>query len=273
MLGKLIKYDLKSMNRILIIVHGFLLLMAVLLRIALSSLTLDVEASQILFGLTVLLYTIAITGITFATSIVIAVRFYRNLFSDEGYLSQTLPVTTGQHLLAKTISGTIWAFLDYCFILLALFIGIATRDVMQTLSQNKAEIYRILSLPSDLTITRLILILLALGLIGCVCNVITYYASVVLGQLFPSHRVVGAVACYFGLSTVISILSFAMITVIELTHGSSFLLLDATDELIALNVWDYMWTITLYGISLSLIFCIILYVLSYYLMKRRLDLN
>lgn len=37
MLGKLIKYDLKSMNRFLIILHAFLLLIAVLLRVFVTS--------------------------------------------------------------------------------------------------------------------------------------------------------------------------------------------------------------------------------------------
>ena len=107
MLGKLIKYDLKSMNRFLIILHAFLLLIAVLLRVFVTSrIQLQTDEGSLLFAFAILAYVLAITGIAFGTAIVIAVRFYKNLFSDEGYLTWTLPVTPGTHLLAKTISGS-----------------------------------------------------------------------------------------------------------------------------------------------------------------------
>ena len=113
MLGKLIKYDLKSMNRFLIILHAFLLLIAVLLRVFVTSrIQLQTDEGSLLFAFAILAYVLAITGIAFGTAIVIAVRFYKNLFSDEGYLTWTLPVTPGTHLLAKTISGSIWSFID-----------------------------------------------------------------------------------------------------------------------------------------------------------------
>ena len=84
MLGKLIKYDLKSMNRFLIILHAFLLLIAVLLRVFVTSrIQLQTDEGSLLFAFAILAYVLAITGIAFGTAIVIAVRFYKNLFSDE----------------------------------------------------------------------------------------------------------------------------------------------------------------------------------------------
>lgn len=272
MLGKLIKYDLRSTSRILILVHVFMLIAAIPLRLLLSNISFESDAGNILFGLIFLVYTITIAGVTFATSIVIAVRFYRNLFSDEGYLSQTLPVTTGQHLLAKTISGSIWAFLDCCLVGLALYIGIVTRDLKELIIENKADLYKALNLSTDVTFTKMILILLGLCLISCICNVITYYASITLGQMFSSHRVVGAVACYFGLTAIISILSFAVLSTAEL-HFEPLITTDTTNDILTFNLWGYLGEVTKLSVLLSISFSIFLYVITYLLMKRKLDLN
>ena len=272
MLGKLIKYDLLSMSRILVLIHAFMLILAVPLRLLLSNISFDSDAANILFGLTFIVYTIMIIGVTFATSIVIAVRFYRNLFSDEGYLTQTLPVTTGQHLLAKTISGFIWSFLDCFLVGLSLYIGIVTRDLKDVIIENKADIYKALDLSPDVTFAKMILIFLGLCLISCVCNVITYYASIALGQLFSSHRVVGAVACYFGLTTIISILSFAVLSIAELRFGP-LITADPSNDILTFNLWGYLGEVTRLSVLLSITFSILLYVITYLLMKRKLDLN
>ena len=61
MLGKLIKYDLKSMNRFLIILHAFLLLIAVLLRVFVTSrIQLQTDEGSLLFAFAILAYVLAL---------------------------------------------------------------------------------------------------------------------------------------------------------------------------------------------------------------------
>ena len=106
MLGKLIKYDLKYMNRFLILIHVFFLAASLCIRLFLTGPLLQsgTDFSDGKFVLPVTLtfsfYILLATGVYFATYLVAIIRFYKNLFSDQGYLTQTLPVTTGQHLLA-----------------------------------------------------------------------------------------------------------------------------------------------------------------------------
>ena len=98
MLGKLIKYDLKSTSRILVIIHVFLILSALFMRFLITGrveedLLMASGGSDVFYTLLVMVYTLVIIGASFATCMVIAIRFYRHLFSDEGYLTNTLPVT------------------------------------------------------------------------------------------------------------------------------------------------------------------------------------
>ena len=114
MLGKIIKYDMKAMNRFLIIIHAFLLIYAFFIRILITG---RLTANNVhnlgntyflILGLTVSFGIILLTCVAFATSIIIAVHFYKSTYSDEGYLTHTLPVKKGTLLIAKVIAGTIW---------------------------------------------------------------------------------------------------------------------------------------------------------------------
>ena len=55
-------------------------------------------------------------------SIYIAVRFYKNLYTDEGYLMHTLPVTPRQLLVSKLTVGSLWSFLVTILTLWAVFL-------------------------------------------------------------------------------------------------------------------------------------------------------
>lgn len=104
MLGKLIKYDMKALNRFLILIHGFLLFAALLVRFFLTGRVLvETPKDGTLLGLSFLLFFLIIMGVSFGTFIVITVRFYKNLFSDEGYLTRTLPVTSGHQRPASAV--------------------------------------------------------------------------------------------------------------------------------------------------------------------------
>ena len=59
----------------------------------------------------------------FATSIIIAVHFYKSTYSDEGYLTHTLPVKKGTLLFAKVIAGTIWCIIDIIGLFAAIYIA------------------------------------------------------------------------------------------------------------------------------------------------------
>ncbi len=134
---------MKALNRFLILIHGFLLFAALLVRFFLTGRVLvETPKDGTLLGLSFLLFFLIIMGVSFGTFIVITVRFYKNLFSDEGYLTRTLPVTSGQHLLSKTIAGSIWGSLDMILLLASFYIISATPFVVDAFNSNKDQILR-----------------------------------------------------------------------------------------------------------------------------------
>lgn len=275
MLGKLIKYDIKSLNRFLIIIHAFLLLFAVLIRIFItghiseSTFSNTPDDTFVLFMM--LAFTVGvilISGIYFATSLLITIRFYKHLFSDEGYLTNTLPVTKGQHLLAKTISGSIWGCIDVLLISASLYIAVATPYIKSVVHANEAEFLDAMGCTgayANITLTHILIFYIVICLFGVIGNIILYYASVALGQLFLNHRVVGAVAAYFGISTFTTIVGFVVLMLTGLLKLS--LISDSFSQM------EYMISSFKISGTVSVISTIILYIVTYYIMNKKINLN
>lgn len=103
MLRKLIGYDFMSTWKLNTLVLGLSMAAA-----AVGAVALAYEDKVTVLG------TVAIFSILFAIMaplsiiILVAIHYHKKFFSDEAYLTFTLPATPGQHLASKMISGSIW---------------------------------------------------------------------------------------------------------------------------------------------------------------------
>lgn len=127
MLGKLFKHDFAALSRVLVPLHLAALGVALLAAVcgfagsglgegsrqaagsAGSLLGLFASFAYAAFGFGLFL----LCTLTLATFFVVVHRFYRNLFTDEGYLTLTLPVTANQIVLSKTLAGALWLLIDF----------------------------------------------------------------------------------------------------------------------------------------------------------------
>ncbi len=93
MVRKLIKYDFSSYLKLLLPVQLILLGIAALNRIIQLFEDGSSTVYNIVFGSSVFLYVVSIIIAIVLTFVVSIVRFYQGMYSNEGYLSHTLPVT------------------------------------------------------------------------------------------------------------------------------------------------------------------------------------
>ncbi len=78
------KNELQALNRYLLLIHAFLLAVAAAVRIFLTEpLRIGDSQSVIVSTFGIILFVLIAVGISFATSLLTAIRFYKNLFSDE----------------------------------------------------------------------------------------------------------------------------------------------------------------------------------------------
>ncbi|MGN1166446.1 MAG: hypothetical protein ACI4S2_08500 [Lachnospiraceae bacterium] len=275
MLGKLIKYDMKYLNRFLILLHSFLMISLVLIRVFLTSrieLQTDQEQTEFLFAITFTLCFLIIMAISMGTLLIIAVRFYKNIFTDEGYLTHTLPVKSSQHLISKTVSGSIWAFLNLCLTYIGIYIVAWTPNVQSFFYENKTDIQTELGMTEkyeNLSLSTIIAVILLFSIISAISNVIMLYASIALGQLFSSHRIIGSLVAYFVLQIVISVLS--LLFIICFGQLTSMIYLAEADAL-HFSFIAYMSEALRLSCILMCIITIILYPITQYIMKRKINL-
>ena len=139
MLGKLLKYDLKALSRILIPVHLAALAVAAVSCVAafagyaISELPASSASDHAgpllaLAALVLVMGLLALACIAGATFVVILWRFYKNLFTDEGYLTLTLPASPAQQLGSKLIAGLGWMVVDAVVVFGCVMVIMAAAD-------------------------------------------------------------------------------------------------------------------------------------------------
>ena len=171
MLGKLIKYDLKAAAKIFILLHAMYLFICIAARLfymdrlSFNDVTEPLVLSLILFfSLLVLL----ISALMIFTEMQVAFRFYRSLFSKEGYLSWTLPVSGPQHLWAKIISGYILMAADLIIIAAGILLLVTGNNVTTAYSMVSDDLTNELGL----SIGTFALILFVICLVSGICSVV-----------------------------------------------------------------------------------------------------
>lgn len=94
MLSKLIKHEFRALSRFLLPIHILLLVACLIGRFMFQAMAMMDLPNVILIVSFVFLISIWIV-VPCATSILIVVRYYKSLYTDEGYLTLTLPATRG----------------------------------------------------------------------------------------------------------------------------------------------------------------------------------
>ena len=132
MLGKLLKYEYKATSRYFIGLYIVLALLTIGNKVMITikaTTDIDLKVVDILFGLIMVSYIVAIIAITVATFVLILRRFYFNMLKDEGYLSFTLPTTVGQHIASKLIVGITWFVATIVLNVISIFVVTYSKDI------------------------------------------------------------------------------------------------------------------------------------------------
>ena len=233
MLGKLLKYEWKGLCSpfliMLIVLGGTTALTCGVI------LTINPKYDETVTGFSVmalvfsiLLYYFGIIGCSLGTTLVIVVRFYKTCYTDQGYLTHTLPVTAKQHLNAKIIAAFVTHLLLMIAIVVSLLIIIQVgihhifsfipdytyEEFRRTIAREFTYAYRDIEEELGIRIGQFITYIVVYSIISMIANIITTFGCVSLGQLYAKHRVIGAIAAYFILQFVMSIISFFASTIL-----------------------------------------------------------
>ncbi len=131
MFGKVLKYDFKYIARFWWIIAASVLGLSVVASLDLRFIIENENTTSIPITLMMIagvfflfISIIAIFGSLIVTQVFIYIRFYKNFFTDEGYLTFTLPVSRKKLLLSKTLNALIFTTLHTLLIIVSVLIFI-----------------------------------------------------------------------------------------------------------------------------------------------------
>ena len=265
MLAKLLKYDFASLSRILLPVHAAAVVVGVVAA-ACFFFTGTVEGfytpqsspnpfAYILMPLGGMCL-FALGAAPVATFVVIVRRWYANLFTDEGYLTLTLPVSANEHVASKTIAGFTWMMVDLVVVLALLIVSASV------MSNGPINLFGNSSSAYDAMMSAWTSVLSMAGVTAQVLTIILLaYAAFALGAIMAArHRVAAGVGLFVGLSWLLGLVSAFASTAFAFAGYRSY----ASDML---SIVSSTTTIVL-----SLVVGAALYALCVYLLKNRVDL-
>ncbi len=269
MVKKLWKHELLSYVRLLLPVYVAVLGVALLNRV-LQFFETDSIVYRISFGSSLVLCGLAAIVAGVLTTVFIIVRFYRHLFSGEGYLTFTLPVTPTQHLWVKLLCALVCQCLTVFVIFAAALLlgaGAVDTEAFKALAYLFRMAYGEVGVHTVLFIIEFFVLLLS----ASVTEMLVYYFCIAVGQTFKKNRVLAAVGVYFLYTIVVQVIS----TVISIvfTVGAAFLPIDQWMEWIERNLCMFIHGFAGLGFAVSVGLSAVFFLLTRSILHKKLNLE
>ena len=283
MFAKLLKYEIKSSYKLV----GLLSLVAVILggvgAVAIrfiKVLTEMIDKDPDMMGvsiigtmalmLLIMFVYVSIVIYVAAVSIFLLYRFYKNKFTDEGYLTFTLPVKTRDIFLSSGINMLIWSFVTsivaYGTLVLMIIFGLIDAswfgsEALDFIRALKEAFFGDIDSLFNVLLAGVYLLMLPISL---VFSTVMGMTSIVLGAVaVKKYKVLAAIGFYYGINTVVSM------------FGSFISILPA----FIVMIWPSMIGVSIYQILtifLQLVIYVVLTIVGYFvsvrLMERKLNL-
>lgn len=196
MVKKLYKHEIQAYLRVWIPMQIILLGVALLGRLIQLFETEGSTAYNIINGSSLVAFGLAVVvsiGLTFVFSIV---RFYKNLFTAEGYLSFTLPVTPTQHIVTKLFVAVAFQLATLLMVLFAVA-TITAGDVFAELLKAIAYLWGHFRDKIGAHLPFYVLEVAVLVIVMLLAAILLLYMCASIGQLTNKNRVLMAVGAYF----------------------------------------------------------------------------
>jgi len=204
MLNKLLKHEFKATARLLIPLYLILLAFTIMDRIVLN-LNIFKGVLSIIPGLITFGYVISIIAVIMVTFILMIMRFYKNLMTDEGYLMFTLPVKSHQLINSKLLVSIMWTVASVLAVIASIFVVAAAPEDIREITQGLKYFWEELNKEFGGKVLLLIIEFIIIVILVLINSMLMIYVSIAVGQLFNGHKLIGAFAAYIGITTVLQI--------------------------------------------------------------------
>lgn len=223
MLRKLLKYDLKWIYQVIIVFYILAMIFSILGRVLVS-----IENSVIFHVLGQISMGIAISMMisSFINCFMRSwVRFVRNLYADESYLTHTLPVSKKMIYASKVLSSIICTFTTVLVVIVCLFICYYSKDNLEILK----SMLEIAATTYNTTVIKLLFLVSFILFLEFVFLILIGYVGIILGHKKNHKKIVYSILYGFGLYIITQMITLGLILLLGLFNSNIMNLIYTTD--------------------------------------------
>ncbi|MBQ0125990.1 MAG: hypothetical protein KBS59_06705 [Clostridiales bacterium] len=196
MVKKLCKYEFFSYIKTMLPMYIVLIGIALINRF-IQIFEAEKQSYKIFFISSVVFLVIAMITCIIMTYVLSVTRFYKNMFTNEGYLTMTLPVTPFEHIVSKLLISMVFVAFSIVAVIVAGVValsGEALIEVWKAAMYFVKETYKVFGFETVIyALEGIIALVLALA-----ASILLFYACCSVGQLAKKNRIWLAVGVYFG---------------------------------------------------------------------------
>lgn len=274
MVKKLLKHEATYYSRTLIIYEIVLFSLAFFARI-LMFFESDTVPYVLLQGMSFILFGLSVFGCIMMAVVTSVVRFYKNLFTTEGYLTFSLPVSTHQHIFAKLIAALVYNIVVFISTILAFMVSISgdlLTEVFKAISYLFGKILpEVASTEFIVNLIIYIVEFIIISIVSVACNLLLYYCCIAIGQTAKKNRILAAVGTYFGYVAATQILS--TIFSISLTVSINETTMEKIGKFIQNHTYGAVHIMILSSLLVSVLLGLLFYIITHRIITRKLNLE
>lgn len=244
--------------------------------------TVGVNILNIVSVCTLLLYAVMLVAVSVGIIAYLGVRFYKTMYTDEGYLTHTLPVTEGKLLFSKTLISGIWMLVISLGTVLSVFglfafmidamlpagysLSDFWREFRDVYDMELKEIFELAEAELGMNFRGYIIYMIVSLILSAFTSIMTLFGAISMGQLFTKHRVLMAIVSYIGISVFKGIFTSVVEGIITNIYAGS----RSNSPTI---IGSYINTNMIVGLVLSVVFAVVLYLVSWLVNTRKLNME
>lgn len=271
MLGKLIQYEFKHTAKTMTLTYAVLAAATLMGSVALYRLNHEPSSSSsfltVISAIMLVFYVLAIVAIYCVDFIYLCAHYHKTMYSAQGYLTHTLPVSPAASFGVKIFTMFVWMFISTVLSTLSflIFVQIGSGGVFFEEFTSfewgifAEEAYAMFGISGG----YLLLLFILSGILGVLLSILWITASMAVGQLAQTNRTgftILAAVCFYAINQIVSSLLLAVsgYNIASLLDGSAS---------------AFMKTVLWGSLAMTIVFLVILYGICLYINKRKLNLE
>lgn len=260
MLGKLMKYEWKSTWKLLVPANLLIVIMTFFACVTVRIDFFEYNNNAVNFAavMIILMYVLSMFVAMIGSAIYLIYHFYSSTYGDQGYLLHTLPVDKHHIIIAKVVVSAAWVLISSFLVYVSvLFLFNADRDILsQFIDVLEGMVAR--TYDDKISGFAIIMALIAL-LVEMLARVLKVTACISLGQISSNHKLLAAFAFYFAIYIAQQIVNTFHFVVLGYIY-------DKTGTWEIGPSWEY-------ALITGLIYTVVFYLITWYVMDRKLNLD